>query len=82
MPTSCLLVEERDDLGPRPALSRPRTSEVSSRSESSCTAVHAFIKDRDFLMEHMLSWGKQVLASQPFSVLLGAELLGFSEDGV
>jgi uncharacterized protein (TIGR00369 family) len=27
----------------------------------------------------MLAWGRQVLASQPFSVLLGAELLGFSE---
>ncbi len=27
----------------------------------------------------MLVWGKQVLASQPFSVLLGAELLAFSE---
>lgn len=26
----------------------------------------------------MLAWGKQVLASQPFSVLLGAELLSFS----
>lgn len=30
-------------------------------------------------MENMLTWGKQVLASQPFSVLLGAELLAFSE---
>ena len=30
-------------------------------------------------MEDMLIWGRQVLASQPFSVLLGAELLGFSE---
>jgi len=30
-------------------------------------------------MENMLTWGRQVLASQPFSVLLGAELLGFSE---
>ena len=30
-------------------------------------------------MEDMLTWGRQVLASQPFSVLLGAELLGFSE---
>ena len=29
-------------------------------------------------MEDMLSWGRQVLASQPFSVLLGAELLKFS----
>jgi uncharacterized protein (TIGR00369 family) len=32
-------------------------------------------------MEDMLTWGRQVLASQPFSVLLGAELLGFSERG-
>ena len=30
-------------------------------------------------MEDMLTWGRQVLASQPFSVLLGAELLGFSK---
>ena len=30
-------------------------------------------------MEDMLSWGRQVLASQPFSGLLGAELLSFSE---
>ena len=30
-------------------------------------------------MEDMLTWGRQVLASQPFSVLLGAELLQFSE---
>ena len=29
-------------------------------------------------MEDMLTWGRQVLAAQPFSVLLGAELLGFS----
>jgi uncharacterized protein (TIGR00369 family) len=29
--------------------------------------------------EDMLAWGRQVLASQPFSVLLGAELIGFSE---
>lgn len=27
----------------------------------------------------MLAWGRQILASQPFSVLLGAELLEFSE---
>jgi uncharacterized protein (TIGR00369 family) len=30
-------------------------------------------------MEDMLAWGRRVLASQPFSVLLGAELLSFSE---
>jgi uncharacterized protein (TIGR00369 family) len=30
-------------------------------------------------MNDLLSWGREVLASQPFSVLLGAELLGFSE---
>lgn len=30
-------------------------------------------------MEDMLVWGRQVLSSQPFSVLLGAELLGFSK---
>jgi uncharacterized protein (TIGR00369 family) len=30
----------------------------------------------------MLTWGKQVLASQPFSVLLGAELLAFCEGSV
>ena len=30
-------------------------------------------------MEDLLTWGRQVLASQPFSVLLGAELVGFSE---
>jgi uncharacterized protein (TIGR00369 family) len=30
-------------------------------------------------MDDMLTWGRQVLASQPFSVLLGAELLSFSE---
>lgn len=29
-------------------------------------------------MDDMLTWGRQVLASQPFSVLLGAELLRFS----
>jgi uncharacterized protein (TIGR00369 family) len=29
-------------------------------------------------MEDMLTWGRQVLAAQPFSVLLGAELLNFS----
>ncbi len=29
-------------------------------------------------MEDMLTWGRRVLDSQPFSVLLGAELLGFS----
>src|SRR5713226_6458318 len=32
-------------------------------------------------MKDMLAWGRQVLASQPFSVLLGAELLGFSKAG-
>lgn len=26
----------------------------------------------------MLDWGRKVLASQPFSVLLGAELVAFS----
>jgi uncharacterized protein (TIGR00369 family) len=30
-------------------------------------------------MEDMLTWARQVLASQPFSVLLGAEMLSFSE---
>ena len=30
-------------------------------------------------MEDMLTWARQVLALQPFSVLLGAELLSFSE---
>jgi uncharacterized protein (TIGR00369 family) len=30
-------------------------------------------------MEDMLTWGRQVLASQPFSALLGAELVTFSE---
>ena len=30
-------------------------------------------------MDDMLSWGKQVVASEPFNVLLGTELLGFSE---
>lgn len=30
-------------------------------------------------MDDMLAWGRRVLASQPFSVLLGAELLRFSE---
>lgn len=30
-------------------------------------------------MKDMLTWGRQILASQPFSVLLGAELLSFSE---
>jgi uncharacterized protein (TIGR00369 family) len=30
-------------------------------------------------MEDMLTWGRQVLAAQPFSVLLGAELVGFSQ---
>jgi len=29
-------------------------------------------------MEDLLAWGKQVLASQPFSMLLGTELLSFS----
>ncbi len=33
-------------------------------------------------MENRLAWGKQVLAAQPFSVLLGAELLSFSKGGV
>lgn len=33
-------------------------------------------------MEDMLIWGRQVLASQPFSVLLGAELLTFCEGSV
>lgn len=32
-------------------------------------------------MEDRLAWGKQVLAAQPFSVLLGAELLSFSQGG-
>lgn len=30
-------------------------------------------------MTDMLAWGREVLASQPFSVLLGAELLDFAE---
>lgn len=30
-------------------------------------------------MSDLLAWGRQVLASQPFSVLLGAELLDFAE---
>ena len=30
-------------------------------------------------MEDMLIWGRRVLPSQPFSVLLGAELLTFRE---
>ena len=30
-------------------------------------------------MQDMLAWGRQILASQPFSVLLGAELLGLCE---
>ncbi len=29
-------------------------------------------------MDDLLTWGRQVLASQPFSVLLGAELLAYS----
>ena len=33
-------------------------------------------------MDDMLTWGRQVLALQPFSVLLGAELTGFSEGSV
>jgi uncharacterized protein (TIGR00369 family) len=33
-------------------------------------------------MEDMLTWGRQVLASQPFSVLLGAELLTLREGSV
>jgi uncharacterized protein (TIGR00369 family) len=37
------------------------------------------IEDYDSLMEDMLSWGRRILGSQPFSILLGAELLGFSE---
>lgn len=32
-------------------------------------------------MEDMLALGKQILAAQPFSVLLGAELLAWSNDG-
>ena len=32
-------------------------------------------------MEDLLDFGKQVPASQPFSVLLGAELLGFTQGG-
>ncbi len=30
-------------------------------------------------MNDLLTWGREVLASQPFSVLLGAELLDFAE---
>ena len=30
-------------------------------------------------MEDVLTWGRQILASQPFSVLLGTELLNLSE---
>jgi uncharacterized protein (TIGR00369 family) len=33
-------------------------------------------------VDDLLSWGRQVLASQPFSVLLGAELLSFSPGNV
>jgi uncharacterized protein (TIGR00369 family) len=33
-------------------------------------------------MEDMLTWGRQILASQPFSILLGAELLAFREGSV
>jgi uncharacterized protein (TIGR00369 family) len=33
-------------------------------------------------MEDMLIWGRQVLASQPFSVLLGAELLSLHEGSI
>jgi uncharacterized protein (TIGR00369 family) len=33
-------------------------------------------------MEDLLHWGRQALASQPFSVLLGAELLSFSPGSV
>lgn len=29
-------------------------------------------------MDEMLKWGRQVLAGQPFSVLVGAELTGFA----
>ncbi len=29
-------------------------------------------------MDDMLMWGRQVLATQPFSVLIGAELTGFT----
>lgn len=32
-------------------------------------------------MDDMLTWGRRALASQPFSILLGAELLAFSEGG-
>jgi acyl-coenzyme A thioesterase PaaI-like protein len=32
-------------------------------------------------MEDMLIWGRRILASQPFSVLLGAELLTLCEGG-
>lgn len=39
-------------------------------------------RDSTFLMEDMLTWGKEVLASQPFSILLGAELLAFREGNV
>ncbi len=30
-------------------------------------------------MNDLLAWGRQILASQPFSVLVGAELLDFTE---
>jgi uncharacterized protein (TIGR00369 family) len=33
-------------------------------------------------MEDMLAWGRRILASQPFSVLLGAKLLAFQEGSV
>jgi len=33
-------------------------------------------------MEDMLTWGRKILASQPFSILLGAELLAFREGSV
>ena len=31
-------------------------------------------------MDDMLIWGRRILASQPFSVLLGAELVSFAKD--
>src|SRR6202047_4356968 len=33
-------------------------------------------------MEDMLTWGRQILASQPYSVLLGANMLAFSKESV
>ncbi|HKZ74940.1 MAG TPA: PaaI family thioesterase [Steroidobacteraceae bacterium] len=32
-------------------------------------------------MDEMLAWGRKVLAAQPFSVLIGAELTSFAADG-